>query len=92
MEIFPGVTMETDVRFGRACIAGTRVDVATVVGALGAGDSLETVQEAFRLSREQLLAALRYAADLVASVPAGAGASLEPPVTQARPNPAAAPG
>jgi uncharacterized protein (DUF433 family) len=92
MEIFPGVTVDADVRFGRACIVGTRVDVATVVGALGAGDSLETVQEAFRLSREQLLAALRYAADLVARVPAGAGASLEAPVTRARSNPAVTPG
>ncbi len=92
MEIFPGVTMDADVRFGRPCIAGTRVDVATVVGALGAGDSLENVQEAFRLSREQLLAALRYAADLAAHVPAAAGAPLEAPVARARPNPAAPPG
>jgi uncharacterized protein (DUF433 family) len=66
MEIFPGITTDAAVRFGRPCIAGTRIDVATVVGALGAGDSLENVQEAFRLSREQLLAALRYAADLAA--------------------------
>jgi uncharacterized protein (DUF433 family) len=33
-------------------IAGTRIDVATVVGAVGAGDSLEAVQEAYSLSRD----------------------------------------
>lgn len=91
MEIFPGITVDAAVRFGRPCIAGTRVDVATVVGALGAGDSREEVQEAFRLSREQLLAALRYAADLAGRVPAGAGASSEAPVQRGSPNPAAPP-
>ena len=69
MEIFPGITMDAAVRFARPCIAGTRVDVATVVGAIGAGDSLEEVQEAYRLTREQLLAALRYAAHVAAHLP-----------------------
>jgi uncharacterized protein (DUF433 family) len=32
MEIFPGISMDPDVRFGKPCIAGTRMDVATVVG------------------------------------------------------------
>ncbi|MCA1708984.1 MAG: DUF433 domain-containing protein [Actinobacteria bacterium] len=69
MEIFPGITMDAAVRFGRPCIAGTRVDVATVVGAVGAGDGMEEVQEAFQLTREQLLAALRYAAHVAAHLP-----------------------
>src|SRR5437868_7285039 len=29
VEVFPGITMDPDVRFGKPCIAGTRVDVAT---------------------------------------------------------------
>jgi len=69
MEIFPGITMDAGVRFGRSCIAGTRIDVATVVGAIGAGDGLDEVQEAYQLSREQLLAALRYAAHVAAHLP-----------------------
>lgn len=69
MEIFPGITMDAAVRFGRPCIAGTRVDVATVVGAIGAGDSLDEVQEAYQLTRDQLLAALRYAAHVAAHLP-----------------------
>jgi len=45
--IFRGITMDPGVRFGKPCVAGTRVDVATVVGAIGAGDTVEAVQEAY---------------------------------------------
>lgn len=61
--------MDPDVRFGKPCVAGTRVDVATVVGAVGAGDNLEAVQEAYVLSRDQVLAAVRYAAHVAAHLP-----------------------
>lgn len=69
MEIFPGITVDPDVRFGKPCIAGTRVDVATVVGAIAAGDTAEAVAEQYELLREQVLAALRYAAHLAGHVP-----------------------
>ena len=69
MEIFPGVSMDPDVRFGKACLTGTRVDVATIVADLGAGETFETVQDAYSLSREQVLTALRYAAHLAAHLP-----------------------
>ena len=58
MEIFPGVSMDPNVRFGKACLTGTRVDVATIVADLGAGETIETVQDAYSLSREQVLTAL----------------------------------
>ena len=54
VELFRRITMEPDVRFGKPCITGTRVDVATVVGAVGAGESIEAVQEAFELTRDQV--------------------------------------
>ncbi len=66
VEVFPGITMDPAVRFGKPCVAGTRVDVATVVGALGAGETVEAVQAAYDLSREQVMNALRYAAHLAA--------------------------
>ncbi len=62
MEVFPGISMDPNVRFGKACIKGTRVDVATILGALAAGESVEAVQEAYQLTREQVMNALRYAA------------------------------
>ena len=51
MQVFPGISMDPDIRFGKPCVAGTRVDVATVVGAVGAGDSIEAVGEAYELTR-----------------------------------------
>jgi uncharacterized protein (DUF433 family) len=69
MEIFPGISMDAGIRFGKPCIAGTRVDVATVIGALGAGESTETVAQNYALRREQILAALRYAAHVAAHLP-----------------------
>ena len=34
-QVYPGITMDPSVRFGKPCLAGTRIDVATVVGAIG---------------------------------------------------------
>lgn len=67
MEIFPGISTDPAVRFGKACLTGTRVDVATVVGAIASGESMQHVQEAYRLTRKQVLAALAYAAHLAAA-------------------------
>lgn len=69
MDIFPGITVDPDVRFGKPCIAGTRVDVATVVGAIAAGEAPEAVAEEYALSVDQVQAALRYAAHLAGHVP-----------------------
>lgn len=69
MEIFPGITVDPDVRFGKPCIAGTRVDVATIVGAIAAGDNADEVAEAYGLTLDHVRAALRYAAHLAGHVP-----------------------
>ena len=60
MESFPGISMDPGIRFGKPCLTGTRIDVATVVGALAAGESIEAVQDAYVVTREQILAALGY--------------------------------
>ena len=69
MEVFPGISMDPDVRFGKPCIAGTRVDVATVLGLIAAGETLETVASEYQLSIEQVRAALAYAAHVAAHLP-----------------------
>ncbi len=69
MEIFPGISMDPAVRFGKPCIAGTRVDVATVVGALAAGETYGEVERAYNLTREQVLTVLRYTAHVAAHLP-----------------------
>ena len=62
MEPFPGITSNPGVRFGKPCIAGTRIDVTTVVGTLAAGESPEAVAQHSALTIEQVRTALRFAA------------------------------
>jgi uncharacterized protein (DUF433 family) len=69
MEVFPGVTMDPDVRFGKPCLSDTRIDVATIVGALAAGESSETVAAEYSLSLDQVRTALAYAAHIAAHLP-----------------------
>lgn len=69
MEVFPGISMDPDVRFGKPCITGTRIDVATIVGALAAGESVDTVAEEYALTSIQVRAALGYAAHIAAHLP-----------------------
>jgi uncharacterized protein (DUF433 family) len=69
MEVFPGISMDPDVRFGKPCITGTRIDVATIVGALAAGESMATVAEEYALTLEQVRSALGYAAHIAAHLP-----------------------
>jgi uncharacterized protein (DUF433 family) len=69
MQVFPGISMDPSVRFGKPCIVGTRVDIATVVGAIAAGETIDQVQEDYQLTREQVLAALRYAAHIAEHLP-----------------------
>jgi len=69
MEVFPGVSMDPDIRFGKPCLSGTRIDVATIVGALAAGESAETVAAEYSLSLGQVRAALADAAHVAAHLP-----------------------
>ena len=69
MEVFPGVSMDPDIRFGKPCLTGTRIDVATIVGAFAAGESADTVAAEYALSPEQVRATLAYAAHVAAHLP-----------------------
>jgi len=60
MEVFPGISMDPTIRFGKPCLAGTRIDVATILGELASGASAEDIEAEYRLTREQITAALRY--------------------------------
>jgi uncharacterized protein (DUF433 family) len=69
MEVFPGISMDPDVRFGKPCLTGTRIDVATILGALAAGESADTVAAEYSLSIEQVRSALAYVAHIAAQLP-----------------------
>jgi len=58
MEVYPGITMDSEIRFGKPCIKGTRIDVATIFGRFAAGDKVEDIQEDCQLTRDQIMAAI----------------------------------
>ena len=65
-EIYPGAVGRPTGRPGKPVFTGTRILVAPVLGALAAGDSMETVCDAYGLTQEQVQAGIGYAASLVA--------------------------
>ncbi len=60
---FDRITQAPDLMGGRACIRGMRVTVGMIVGQIGAGRSIDELLEDYPyLEREDIFAALRYAA------------------------------
>jgi len=66
-QIAPRIVVDPHVRFGRPVIQGTRVPVDVVVGQLAAGLSIDQVADEYGIAREDVLAALAYAAKMLAS-------------------------
>lgn len=66
-ELAPRITADTEVRFGGAVIEGTRVPVDVVVGKLAGGMSVEEVADAYGIEKEDVMAALSYAAASLAN-------------------------
>ena len=57
------ITFDPQIMGGRACIRGMRIRVSDVLGLLGAGASFEEILEDYSyLEREDILAAIEYAA------------------------------
>jgi uncharacterized protein (DUF433 family) len=76
MEIAPNIVTDASIHHGAPVISGTRVPVSIVIGSLAGGMSLEEVMAEYELRKEQVEAALAYAALLVAqtaAVPLGGG-------------------
>ena len=65
--IAPGIVVDEKVCFGKPVIEGTRVPVEVIIGQLAAGMTVEAVAEEYDVTREDVLAALAYAARVVAS-------------------------
>ena len=64
-ELFPGVALDPAVQFGKPVIVGTRVPVDVVIGHIAAGDTIDEVMREYRLKKDEVYAALRYAAKIV---------------------------
>ena len=67
MEIAPGITVNDGIQFGKPVIKGTRVPVDLVLGKLAGGMTYEEIIMEYDLRQTDILAALDYAAKLVAT-------------------------
>jgi len=66
-EIYPGIVVDARIMQGMPVIKGTRIPAQLIVGQLAGGESVEAIMEAYRLTQEQIRAALGYAADRLAA-------------------------
>jgi uncharacterized protein (DUF433 family) len=58
------LVINSEVRFGKACIIGTRISVFDVLGWFASGMTLEDILEDYpELTKEQIQACLAYAAN-----------------------------
>lgn len=65
------ITVEPGKCGGRPCIRGMRITVADILSLLGAGAAIDEILEDFpELEREDILAALNYAADKLDNIAA----------------------
>lgn len=58
------ITVDKNVCHGKACIRGTRVMVSVVLDNLAVGETPEEIMRGYHLSREDVQAAIQYAAEL----------------------------
>jgi uncharacterized protein (DUF433 family) len=66
-EMAPRIVADPDVRFGKPVIQGTRVPVHLVIAKLAGGMKPEEIAEEYDITVEDIQAALRYAANVLAT-------------------------
>ena len=64
-EIASRIEVDPDRCHGKPVVVGTRVMVRTLLGALAAGDSAERIAESYRVSVDDVRAAVAFANQLV---------------------------
>ncbi|MEW6663387.1 MAG: DUF433 domain-containing protein [Bacillota bacterium] len=63
-EILPNIVIDPMIKGGKPVIKGTRVPVDLILGKLASGISYEELMSEYELKKEEILAALHYAASL----------------------------
>ena len=66
LELAPRIVVDPDIRFGKPIIKGTRVPVNLVVAKVSGGMTFTDIADEYDLTREDIQAALAYAARVVA--------------------------
>ena len=60
------IIIDPEIRHGKPVIKGTRVSVDAILGSLAGGMSVEEVAREYGVSKEDVLAAIEYAAKIIA--------------------------
>jgi len=58
------ISVDPNVCHGKVCIKGTRVMVSVVLANVAAGEPFESIMSGYHIAREDIQAALYFAADL----------------------------
>ena len=56
------IIVDPKIRFGKPILAGTRMTVEEVIGALAGGMEFNDIEKEYGLTKEQILSAVRYVA------------------------------
>jgi len=64
-EIAPRIIIDPKIQGGKPVIKGTRVPVDLILGKIAGGMTMEELMREYELKKEDILAALRYAAQVV---------------------------
>jgi len=67
VQLAPRIIVDPEIRFGKPVIEGTRVPVELVISELAEGMSAEEVADEYGITRDDILAALGYAASVLAA-------------------------
>ncbi len=59
------ILIDPTIQHGKPVIRGTRVPVARILGSLGAQMTMEEVEEEYGIAREDILAALAFAGEIL---------------------------
>lgn len=54
------IVIDPEIRFGKPTVAGTRITVEEVLGALAAGMDFYEIKKEYGLTKQQIIAAVRY--------------------------------
>jgi len=65
------IIIDKNIRHGKPVIKGTRVPVDLIVGSLAGGASMEEICEDYGIKKEDILAALEYAAQIISNEEVG---------------------
>jgi uncharacterized protein (DUF433 family) len=66
--IDPRITADHGTMGGLPCLAGSRIPVATIIASLAEGTTVEELAADLGLDERQVLAALQFAADIIAQL------------------------